>query len=52
MIVLDENIIASQRERLRAWRVPFRQIGHEIGRQGMEDTEEISASLPSASPRP
>jgi hypothetical protein len=41
MIVLDENIVTSQREQLRAWRISFRQIGHEIGRQGMDDTDEI-----------
>jgi hypothetical protein len=41
MIVLDENIVASQRDQLRAWRVSFRQIGREIGRQGMDDTDEI-----------
>jgi hypothetical protein len=41
MIVLDENIVASQREQLRAWRLSFRQIGQEIGRKGLDDTEEI-----------
>jgi hypothetical protein len=41
VIVLDENIIASQCEQLRAWQIPFRQIGHDLGRQGMDDTEEI-----------
>ncbi len=41
MNVLDENIIAPERERLRAWRVHFRCIGEEIGRLGMKDHNEI-----------
>jgi len=41
VIVLDENIIASQCEKLRARHVPFRQIGHDLGHQGMDDKEEI-----------
>ena len=41
MNVVDENIIAPERERLRAWRVHFRRIGGEIGRLGMKDREEI-----------
>jgi hypothetical protein len=39
--VLDENIIESQAQLLRSWRVPFRQIGQDIGRQGMKDDEII-----------
>jgi hypothetical protein len=39
--ILDENVLASQRHLLRGWRIPFRQIGHEVGRQGMDDTEII-----------
>jgi hypothetical protein len=50
MIVLDGNIVASQREQLRAWRITFRQIGHEIGRKGMDDTEEILPLLHQLSP--
>ena len=41
MIILDENIIASQCDQLRAWKIPFRQIGNDIGRKGMGDVEEI-----------
>jgi hypothetical protein len=41
MNVLDENVLASQRHLLRGWRIPFRQIAHEIGRQGMDDDEII-----------
>jgi hypothetical protein len=37
--VLDENILESQRQLLRAWRVPVRQIGHELGRKGMQDEQ-------------
>jgi hypothetical protein len=35
--VLDENILASQRQLLRSWRIPIRQIGVELGRKGMSD---------------
>jgi hypothetical protein len=41
LIILDENIIASQRAQLRKWRIRFRQIGKETGRQGMKDLDEI-----------
>lgn len=41
MIVVDENVIASQCELLRTWRIPFRQIGHDLGHPGMDDREEI-----------
>lgn len=39
MIILDENFPESQRQLLRGWREPLRQIGHEIGRKGMQDEE-------------
>jgi hypothetical protein len=39
--VLDENIIESQRQLLRNWRIPVRQIGFELGRKGMADEEII-----------
>lgn len=39
MNVLDENIPDGQRQLLRSWRIPVRQIGHEVGRQGMKDEE-------------
>lgn len=41
MNILDENILESQRQLLRSWRLPVRQIGHELGRKGMEDEEII-----------
>lgn len=41
MNLLDENIVESQRQLLRAWRVPVRQIGHELGRKGMADEQVI-----------
>ena len=41
MIILDENIIASQRVQLRKWRIRFTQIGKETGHQGMKDLDEI-----------
>jgi hypothetical protein len=41
VIVVDENVIASQCDQLRAWQIPFRQIGQDLGHQGMDDQEEI-----------
>lgn len=41
MNVLDENILDGQRDLLRKWGIHFRQIGREIGRQGMKDDEII-----------
>lgn len=40
MIILDENFPDSQRQILRGWRVPFKQIAFEIGREGVKDTEQ------------
>lgn len=37
MNLLDENIPDCQRQLLRSWRIPVRQIGHEVGRQGVKD---------------
>lgn len=37
MNLIDENIPEDQRQLLRGWRIRIQQIGHEIGRQGMED---------------
>jgi hypothetical protein len=37
MNILDENVLESQRQLLQKWRVPFRQIGYEVGRKGMKD---------------
>jgi hypothetical protein len=41
MTILDENIPEDQRQLLRSWRVPARQIGFEVGRPGMKDDEII-----------
>ena len=41
MTILDENIPEDQRQLLRSWRFPVRQIGLEVGRQGMKDDEII-----------
>jgi hypothetical protein len=41
MIILDENFPDSQRQLLKGWRVLFRQIAFEIGREGMKDDEII-----------
>jgi uncharacterized protein with PIN domain len=39
MNLMDENIIDSQRERLRKWRIPFRHIGYDEARKGIQDDE-------------
>lgn len=36
-----QNIVVSQRESLRSWKIHFRRIGGEVGRLGMADREEI-----------
>ncbi len=41
MNILDENVLSDQRQQLFGWRVPFRQIGYEVGRKGMKDSEII-----------
>mgnify|MGYP001602728266 CR=1 FL=1 len=41
MNVLDENILADQRQLLRHWKVPVRQIGYDAGRKGMKDDRVI-----------
>jgi len=41
MNILDENIPESQRQLLHSWRIKSKQIGHEIGCQGMKDDEII-----------
>ena len=41
MIVLDENIPEDQCQLLRKWRIRFRHIGQDLGRQGMKDHEHI-----------
>src|SRR5438309_1909970 len=44
MNILDENILLSQCDQLRARKVHFRQIGLEIGRPGMKDRSDIIPS--------
>jgi hypothetical protein len=39
--VLDENIIVTQSELLRSWKIHFRRLGDEVGRRGMKDRDEI-----------
>jgi len=39
--ILDENIVVTQRELLRSWKIHFRRIGGEVGRMGMKDRNEI-----------
>ncbi|MBK8430152.1 MAG: hypothetical protein IPL28_02135 [Chloroflexi bacterium] len=41
MIILDENFVESQRQLLQSWRFSFKQIGLDIGREGMKDDEII-----------
>jgi len=41
MILLDENIAEDQFLLLRSWRIRCRQIGQDVGRQGMKDDQEI-----------
>ena len=49
MNVLDENIPEPQRQLLRSWRIPVRQIGQDLGRQGMQDREQVVPLLHSLS---
>ncbi len=37
MLVLDENLPAGQRQRLRKWRLRFRAVGLEVARAGIKD---------------
>ena len=41
MIILDENVPDSQRQLLQGWRISFKQISFEIGREGLKDDEII-----------
>ena len=45
MNILDENILNNQRQLLRSWRIQVRQIGHDIGRKGLQDEEIIGLLL-------
>jgi hypothetical protein len=42
MNLLDENIIASQRELLRSWKISIRQLGYDFEEQGLQDDQIIS----------
>jgi hypothetical protein len=42
MKLLDENIIASQRELLGSWKIPVRQIGYDFEQSGLDDLRIIS----------
>ena len=42
MNILDENVIDSQRHRLRQWRIAVRHLGYDVGRHGMKDQEIIA----------
>lgn len=37
MNILDENIVANQRERLKGWHIPIRHVGYDIRKQGLLD---------------
>ncbi|MBI2948774.1 MAG: hypothetical protein HYY23_14135 [Verrucomicrobia bacterium] len=50
MNVLDENILESQRQLLRGWRIAIRQIGLDVSRKGMADEEILPLLL--TLPRP
>lgn len=41
MNILDENIIASQRQLLRSWRIRVRQIGYDMAQKGISDEQII-----------
>ncbi len=41
MNLLDENVRDDQRDLLRQWRIPFRQVGREISRFGIQDEDLI-----------
>lgn len=41
MIILDENFPDSQCQLLRGWRISFKQIAFDIGREGLKDNEII-----------
>jgi hypothetical protein len=45
MNLLDENVPESQRQLLRAWRIPVRQVGVDVARKGIQDDEIIPLLL-------
>lgn len=42
MNLLDENVVETQCRLLRKWRIRYRQIGVDVGRQGMKDKEIVA----------
>ena len=50
MNILDENVLASQRQLLQVWHLHVRQIGVDIGRKGMKDDEIIPFLLANRRP--
>lgn len=50
MNILDENIAANQRERLKGWHIPIRQVGYDIRQQGLLDDAIIPFLLESRRP--
>lgn len=45
MNILDENILASQRQLLKGWRIRVRQIGYDLERKGIKDDVVLSLLL-------
>jgi hypothetical protein len=45
VIVLDENVPASQRQLLQGWRMRPRQVGVDVGRRGLPDSDIIKLLL-------
>jgi hypothetical protein len=43
--LLDENVPESERQRLLAWRIRVRQIGVDVGRQGLKDEQIVPLLL-------
>lgn len=50
MNILDENIPENQTALLASWRIPFKQIGLNIGRAGMTDESIIPLLLKQSVP--
>jgi hypothetical protein len=45
VIVLDENVPASQRQLLQGWRMRPRQVGVDVGRRGLADSDIVKLLL-------
>jgi hypothetical protein len=50
MIIVDENFPEGQRQLLCGWRMHIRQVGFEVGRKGLKDSEIIPLILQLRSP--